>query len=172
MSAVLLAVFNDYETAEGVRVALVRDGFPTDRIQLTASCELGCAGLQPADTPHGKCLQYFHTLLKREDEQHYAEILTQRVENGAATITVLPRGAIETARATEILEQAHPADMVGHDLAKHGWERLLGSARLDRELARDRLHLLPSVPGTLALTAHRPAVRCGKREPQPVRARQ
>jgi hypothetical protein len=122
MSAVLLAVFNDYETAERVRVALVRDGFPTDRVQLTASCELGCAGLEPADSAHGKCLQYFNTLLKREDERHYPEILAQRVDNGAATITVLPRGAIETARATEILEQAHPADMLGHDLAKHGWE--------------------------------------------------
>ena len=37
MSAVILAVFNDYETAERVRVMLVRDGFPTDRVELTAS---------------------------------------------------------------------------------------------------------------------------------------
>src|SRR5437016_5537340 len=45
MSAVLLAVFNDYETAERVRVILVRDGFPTDRVELTASCDLGRAAL-------------------------------------------------------------------------------------------------------------------------------
>jgi hypothetical protein len=122
MSAVLLAVFNDYETAERVRVMLVRDGFPTDRVELTAACELGRAGCGPADSPHGKCVQYFRTLLKREDERHYAEILAQRVDNGAATITVLPRGAIETVRATEILQQAHPADVVEHDCAKHGWE--------------------------------------------------
>jgi hypothetical protein len=32
MSAVLLAVFNDYEAAERVRIDLVRDGFPTDRV--------------------------------------------------------------------------------------------------------------------------------------------
>jgi hypothetical protein len=122
MSAVLLAVFNDYEAADRVRVMLVRDGFPTDRVRLTASCELGCAGLEPADSPHGKCVQYFGTLLRREDERHYPEILAQRVDNGAATITVLPRGAIETARATEILQQAHPADVVGHDLANQRWE--------------------------------------------------
>jgi hypothetical protein len=122
MSTVLLAVFNNYETAERVRVMLFRDGFPTDRVELTATCELGRAGCEPAVSPHDKCVQYFRTLLKREDEKHYPEILAQRLDSGAATITVHPRGAIETARATEILKQAEPADVVGHDLAKHGLE--------------------------------------------------
>ena len=122
MSAVLLAVFNDYETAERVRVTLFRDGFPTDRVELTAACELGRAGVQPADSTHGKCVQHFRTLLKHEDERHYPELLARRIDDGAATIAVLPRGAIETERATEILQQAHPVDVVGHDLAKHGWE--------------------------------------------------
>jgi hypothetical protein len=123
MSAVLLAVFNNYETAERVRVTLFREGFPTDRVELTAACELGRAGCEPADSPHDKCVQYFRALLKREDERHYPEMLAHRVDAGAATITVLPRGAIETARATEILKEALPADVVGHDLTKHGWER-------------------------------------------------
>ena len=122
MSAVLLAVFNDCETAERVRVMLVRDGFPTDRVELTAPGDLGRAGLQPADSPHGKCIQYFHTLLGGVGEEHYPEMLAKHIDNGAATVTVHPRGAIETARATEILQGAHPADVVGHDLAKHGWE--------------------------------------------------
>src|SRR5204863_207394 len=111
-----------YRVALRGRVMLVRDGFPADRVELTASCELGRAALEPADSLHGKCVQYFRTLLTGEDERQYPEILAQRVANGAATITVLPRGAIETARATEILQQAHPADVVGHDLANHGWE--------------------------------------------------
>jgi len=37
MSAVLLAVFNDYEAAERMRVTLFRDGFPTDRVHLTCA---------------------------------------------------------------------------------------------------------------------------------------
>jgi hypothetical protein len=45
MSAVLLAVFNDYGAAERVRIDLVRDGFPTDRVEVTACCEPGRAGL-------------------------------------------------------------------------------------------------------------------------------
>jgi hypothetical protein len=122
MSAVILAVFNDYETAERVRVALFRDGFPTDRIELTAPCELGRAGCEPAASQHDKCVQYFRTLLRGEGEDHYPEMLAQRIDNGAATVTVHPRGAIETTRATEILQAAHPVDVVGHDLAKHGWE--------------------------------------------------
>jgi len=123
MSTLILAVFNDYETAERVRTALVKDGFPTDRVELTAPCELGRAGLEPADSPHEKCVQYYRTLLCHQGEGHYPEMLAQRIDSGAATVAVHPRGAIETKRATEILQEAHPVDVVGHDLAKHGWER-------------------------------------------------
>jgi hypothetical protein len=123
MSALILAVFDDLEAAERVRVELVRDGFPTDRVELTASQELGRAGLQPADSPHGKCVQYFGTMLAHEDERHYAEMLAKRIDNGAAAVTVQPRGVLETERATAILQQAHPAEVLGHDLTKHGWER-------------------------------------------------
>jgi hypothetical protein len=45
MTAVLLAVYNDHEAARRVRVMLIRDGFPTDRGDLTASDDLGRAGL-------------------------------------------------------------------------------------------------------------------------------
>ena len=122
MSAVILAVFNDFETAERVRVNLVRDGFPTDRVELTASCEMGRCACEPAAAPHDKCVQYFRTLLRNKGEEHYPEMLAQRIDNGAATVTVQPRGVIETARATEILQDAHPVDVVAHDLAKQGWE--------------------------------------------------
>ena len=122
MSALILAVFNDCDAAERVRVSLVRDGFPTDRVEVTACGELGRAACQPASSPHDKCVQYFRTLLRNKGEEHYPEMLAQRIDGGAATVTVQPRGAIETARATEILQEAHPADVVAHDLAKQGWE--------------------------------------------------
>jgi hypothetical protein len=122
MSAVILAVFNDYETAQRVRVTLVQDGFPTDRVELTATQDLGRAALQPASSCHDKCLQYFGTLLGGQEEHHYPEMLTQRVESGAATVTVHPRGTRETERATEILQYARPAEVVAHDLANQGWE--------------------------------------------------
>jgi hypothetical protein len=105
-----------------VRVTLVRDGFPTDRVDLTASHDLGRAALEPASSPHDKCVEYFSTVLDRDDERAYHENFARRIGEGAATVTVLPRGALETARATEILRQAEPDEMVGHDLEKHAWE--------------------------------------------------
>jgi hypothetical protein len=127
MSAVLLAVFTDHESADRVRTELVLDGFPTDRVELTACCEPGRAGCQPAASLHDKFVQYFTTLFCREDERRCAVQLAERVDGGAATITVHPRGAIETARATEILQHAGPVEIDQHDLANLGWERAAAS---------------------------------------------
>jgi len=121
MSAVLLAVFNDYETAERVRIDLFREGFPTDRVELTACCEPGRADLVPAGTQHDKFVRYFRTLLNREDERRFAELLADRVDGGVATIAVHPRGPVETRRATEILERA-AAEIAQHDLEKQPLE--------------------------------------------------
>jgi hypothetical protein len=122
MSAVLLAVFNEYGVADRVRTKLVGDGFPTDRVELTASCEPGRAGLHPAASARAKFLQYFRTLLSEDDEWAYVELLAARVEDGAVTIAVHPRGAIETARAAEILETEGALEVVGHDLENQTFE--------------------------------------------------
>src|SRR5262245_20901690 len=106
MSAVLLAVFNEYEAAERMRVALVRDGFLTDRVELTARCEPGRAGLEPAAAPHERLVQYFRVLFPFEEERQQAEQLAELVSSGAATITVHPRGVTETTRAVQILAGA------------------------------------------------------------------
>ncbi len=135
MSAVLLAVFNDYETAERVRIDLFRDGFPTDRVELTACCEPGRAGLAPADSAHGKFAQYFHTLFRHADEWHYAESLAERIDNGAAAIAVHPRGAVEVDRATEILKGAGPLEVAEHDLANQAMEH--AAAKRDRLWVRN-----------------------------------
>lgn len=122
MSAVILAVFDGYGTADRVRTRLVSDGFPTDRVELTASCEPGRAGLQPASSSRAKFVQYYRTLLSKDDERPFVDGLAERVERGAATITVHPRGAIETARAAEILEGEGAVEVVGHDLDRQAFE--------------------------------------------------
>jgi len=116
MSAVLLAVFNEYAAADRVRTRLVADGFPTDRVELTASTEHGRAGVHPAPSPRDRFVQYFRTLLGRPDEQPFVDALAERVAGGAATITVHPRGTVETKRAAEILEDAGAVEVIGHDL--------------------------------------------------------
>lgn len=129
MSAVLLAVFNDYGVADRVRTKLVTDGFPTDRVELTACVELGRAGVQPAGSAHDKFVQYFRTLLGEDDERPFVEALAHRVEDGAVTVAVHPRGAIETARAAEILEDEGAVEVVGHDLQNQSFEH--AAARQD-----------------------------------------
>ena len=127
MSAVLLAVFNDYDAADRIRTELVRDGFPTDRVELTAVCEPGRAGLQPAESSHDRFMQYYRTLFKSEEDFLYVEALTQRVDCGAATVTVHPRGDIETNRASKILESGSPAEVTHRDLGNQGLERAAAS---------------------------------------------
>ena len=99
-------------TAFSARAALV----------MTASCEPGRAGLHPALSARAKILQYFRTLLSEDDEWPYVELLAARVEDGAVTIAVHPRGAIETARAAEILETEGAVEVVGHDLENQTFE--------------------------------------------------
>jgi hypothetical protein len=123
MSAVLVAAFNEYEIASRVRIELFRDGFPTDRVEVTACCDMGRAGMVPAKSQHDQFVGYFRTLLSRDDEQQCAQTLAERVESGGATVTVHPRGTVETARATEILAAAHPLQMAEHDLANQPWEQ-------------------------------------------------
>ncbi len=122
MSAVLLAVFNDFEAAHRVRLQLVRDGFPTDRVELTAACEPGRAGYMPAELLRGKFVQYFRTLFKSDTDRAYVEVLAERLDGGAATVTVHPRGSIETDRAAKIIELAGPSEVTHRDLDAKRWE--------------------------------------------------
>jgi hypothetical protein len=122
MSAVLLAVFRDFTAADRVRTALFFDGFPTDRVELTAECEPGRAALVPARSPRERFLQYFGMLFSGEDERSAAEHLAASIEHGAATITVHPRGPVEMARAAHILEHAGPAELMRHDLDNQALE--------------------------------------------------
>jgi len=122
MSAVLLGVYVNHEAAQRVRTDLVMDGFPTDRVELTDCLELGRAGVEPAATLHEKFVQYFRTLFCSDGERHYAEVLADRIERGAATVTVHPRGAVETSRATEILRSGDLTELAEHDLGNQAFE--------------------------------------------------
>jgi hypothetical protein len=122
MSAVLLAVFSDFESAERARLALFRDGFPTDRIELTACEEPGRAANEPAASLHDRFAQYFHALFAHADGAQHAHRLADRIEHGAAAITVLPRGDIEVRRAAELLGHARPDELLERDLEAQSWE--------------------------------------------------
>ncbi len=122
MSAVLLAVFSDVEAAERVRVRLVCDGFPTDRVDLTALTAPGRADCEPARTAHERFVQYFGTLFGLEASALRANEFAERIEHGAAAVTVLPRGAVELERASKLLDRAKPEELMQRDLEQRSWE--------------------------------------------------
>ncbi len=126
MSAVLLAVFTEPEAADRVRTRLVSDGFPTDRVELTSLREQGRASVVPAGSTRERLLQYFRSLMKEKSEQPFVQALAERVEKGAATVAVHPRGSIETSRAAQILDDEGAVEVVGHDLASQTFERAAG----------------------------------------------
>ncbi|MBW4051796.1 MAG: hypothetical protein HIU85_10080 [Proteobacteria bacterium] len=120
MSAVILAVFGGFEAADRARLALIHDGFPTDRVELTARLEPGSAGLEPGGSQRERFSQYFHVLFGRGEEAEQSQRLTQLlIEHSAAAVAVLPRGDIEIRRALELLSQAHPRELLRHDLERH-----------------------------------------------------
>lgn len=143
MGAVILALFDRFGDAEDVRTELVKDGFPTDRVELTASREKGRAAVQPAESPHDKFVQYFGTLFKQDVERRFVQELAKRVASGRiTTIAVHPRGDIETSRATQILEKHDALQLLAHDLQKQEFEHA-ASPQTDSWLAR----LLPDHAG-------------------------
>ncbi len=122
MSAVMTAMFVEYGAANRVRLDLVRDGFPTDRVDLTAGCEPGRAAFVPAGSTHDMFVRHFLTLYCGADERSYVERLAEHIERGGAAVTVHPRGLLEVLRAQELLEGAHPLEMAQHNLAHQAME--------------------------------------------------
>jgi len=123
MSAVILAIFDRFSDAQRVRTRLVGDGFPTDRVELTAREERGRAGLEPASSACGQFEQYFSTLLGPDREHKFAQRLAGRVAEGdVTTVAVHPRGSIEISRATQILRNEGAQEVMTHDLEKQSYE--------------------------------------------------
>jgi hypothetical protein len=125
MSAVLLAAYDTHRIADGVRTRLVEDGFPTDRVQLTSSRDLGQARLVPRNGVGEKLTQYFRTLLQTGgtgDGEDSVRLFQRAVLDGRAVLAVQPRGEVEMRRALELLEGAGPVELRGADLQSQAFE--------------------------------------------------
>lgn len=122
MSAVLVAVYKDHGAAEAVRIRLVNDGFPTDRVELTSSKELGQAKLAPAADVEGKLTQYFRQLFPGNRAAVPVHQLQGAIQGGQAVIAVHPRGQVETDRAIQILNEGGPMQIEAADLDKQSLE--------------------------------------------------
>ncbi len=122
MSAVLAAVYGSHEGAEEVRIRLVNDGFPTDRVELTSREELGRAKLVPAADVGAKLAEYFGQLFPDARGDVPVHQLQSAIQTGRAVIAVHPRGEIETDRAIQILNEGEPMQIEATDLDKQSLE--------------------------------------------------
>jgi hypothetical protein len=112
-------MFSDHDTAERLRTRLVKDGFPTDRVELTSCEELGQAKLVPRKDLGDKLTQYFLQLFQgggNGSAERSAQLFQRAVLEGKAALAVHPRGDSETQRALELLNEAGPVDVRGADL--------------------------------------------------------
>jgi hypothetical protein len=114
MPEVLVALYYSYGTADAVRAALVADGFPTDRVELTAKVDEGQAGTGPGDAFGERITQYFENLFDG-DGGGCTEFFVEGLKRGGAAITVHPRGPEEVERATAILQRYKPIEIEGFE---------------------------------------------------------
>jgi hypothetical protein len=132
MSAVLVAVFSDHAIAEAVRIRLVKDGFPTDRVELTSCQELGQAELAPRGGLGDKLTEYFRSLFEsgnRASDERTVQLFQRAVLDGNAALAVHPRGDIETKRALQLLNEGDPVEVRGADLQSQTLEHAATEAQ-------------------------------------------
>jgi hypothetical protein len=123
MSALVVALYDNHAAADRVRTRLVKEGFPTDRVQLTSGDEPGQAAIVGAAPElEAQLEEYFSGLFDRVEEIPNVHFFVDGVQQGYAALTVHPRGEIETHRALEIMEEAQPLEICDHDLQDQDME--------------------------------------------------
>lgn len=99
----MLALYEDHRTAVQVRTHLFADGFPADRVEVTATADLGRAGLIPHGNTAEALRKYFTVLFDDDTDGELIDRLSRAVLDGNAAITIHPRGSVEIDRARQIL---------------------------------------------------------------------
>jgi hypothetical protein len=138
MSAVMIAIFSSFSDAESVLTELIRDGFPTGRVKLTAKPEKGRGGRQAPESSYDQYEKYFERFFAQTGDRAFVEELATRVASGRiVAIEVHPHSEIETSRATEIPENQGALRVAPHELESAGLPET--SSWLE--------HLFPEYPG-------------------------
>lgn len=109
MTPLIVALFDDFRSAERVRTELVTGGLPTDRVELTSPREAGQADSEPGEVFGTRVANYFHALLDQGgDAGGRAEEFAAQVLEGHATVAVHLRSEEEIATARDILGRHRP----------------------------------------------------------------
>jgi hypothetical protein len=135
MQDLIVALYDDHARAVEVRTQLVKDGFPTDRVEVTSPSEHRQAQKSPADAFETKVRQYFETLCANDAGEQKLEEFTRAVLDGASAVTIHPRGEEEIERAEAILQSQNPRDVYRYlpDDAGHVADRKIERAAMPPE---------------------------------------
>ena len=111
MQDLIVALYDDHSRAVQVRTELVKDGFPTDRMQLTSLSEHRQADVGPSGAFAANLRDYFRTLSADDVAEQKLSAFAQAVLDGASALTIHPRGEEEIERAERILRARGPRDV-------------------------------------------------------------
>lgn len=154
MSAVLVAAFSDHAAGDRVRIRLVQDGFPTDRVELTSSQELGRVRLVPRESVGDQLTEHFRKLFQvggNGESERPVELFTRAVLEGKAVLAVQPRGDVETNRALELLDEGGPVELRGTDLRQSKLERAAADKETPILTWMGKVLAAPGAPDTTGL---------------------
>jgi hypothetical protein len=144
MSTVLVAIFNDHGVAVEVRTRLVKDGFPTDRVELTSCQELGQVKLVPRDNLGEQLTEYFRLLFQSQSDRAIRWFQQ-------AVLAVQPRGDVETKRAVELLNEGGPVEVHGADLQNQALESAAAESETPILTWTGKVLAAPGAPDTTGL---------------------
>ena len=111
MQDIIVALYDDHVSAAAARTELVRDGFATDRVDLTSPHEHRQADKGPAPDFDTNVADYFRTLAADDASASRLQRFADAVIGGASAVTVHPRGEEEIRRAELILDRRAPRDI-------------------------------------------------------------
>ena len=111
MQDIIVALYDEQAAAVRVRTALVEDGFPTDRVEVTSPVEHRQADKGPSDSFGVNVLEYFRTLSAGDTDRQRLNRFAQAVIQGASAVTIHPRGEEEIRRAERILDREAPREV-------------------------------------------------------------
>lgn len=111
MQDIIVALYDDHATAVSLRTALVKDGFATDRVEVTSPREHRQAEQGPAADLETNVSDYFRTLSADEGAEHRLQPFAEAVIRGASAVTVHPRGEEEIRRAERLIDRHKPRDV-------------------------------------------------------------
>jgi hypothetical protein len=154
MSAVLVAIFENHATAADLRTRLVKDGFPTDRVELSSCEELGQVKLVPRDSVGEKLTEYFRQLLQsgaRGSDDRTVQMFQRAVLEGKAALAVHPRGEVETQRALQLLNEGGPVEVRSADLQNQTLEGAAAEGETPVVTWFGKVMAAPGAPDTTGL---------------------